>query len=114
MSISRAEPSAKAEIWNPFAYNYPKSIKRPRKARSWSGLSWKRMSDCWLATRVPMDLPSYCDDLGRRARAAARELATVPGERKNRWLLDSAAALMTRSNEILQANARDLEMAADY
>jgi len=61
-----------------------------------------------------MDLPSYCDDLGRRARAAARELATISGERKDRWLLESAAALIHRSDEILTANARDIALAADY
>jgi glutamate-5-semialdehyde dehydrogenase len=61
-----------------------------------------------------MDLPSYCDDLGRRARAAARELATIPSERKNRWLIDSAAALVKRRDEILQANVRDLSMAAEF
>src|SRR5262249_54988802 len=61
-----------------------------------------------------MDLPAYCDDLGRRARAAARALATMPGERKNRWLLESAAALVKRSEEILKANARDLARATEY
>jgi glutamate-5-semialdehyde dehydrogenase len=61
-----------------------------------------------------MDLSSYCDDLGRRARAAARELATVASARKNRWLLQSAAALEDRSAEILQANARDLAAAGEY
>jgi glutamate-5-semialdehyde dehydrogenase len=61
-----------------------------------------------------MDLQSYCDDLGRHARTAARELATISGERKNRWLLDSAAALINRSDEILQANARDLAMAVEF
>jgi glutamate-5-semialdehyde dehydrogenase len=61
-----------------------------------------------------MDLPIYCDDLGRRARGAARELATTPSERKNRWLMDAAAALVRRSEEILQANIRDLAKAAEF
>src|SRR5262245_24798691 len=61
-----------------------------------------------------MDLPAYCDDLGRRARAAARTLATVPSERKNRWLMESAASLAKRSEEILNANARDLALATEY
>src|SRR5262245_17104040 len=32
------------------------------------------------------DLAAYCEDLGRRARAAARQLAAARGERKDRWL----------------------------
>ena len=44
-----------------------------------------------------MDLDAYCTDLARRARAAARLLATVTGERKERWLKESADALEARS-----------------
>jgi glutamate-5-semialdehyde dehydrogenase len=61
-----------------------------------------------------MDIPNYCDDLGRRARAAARALATIPGERKNHWLLESALALEARADEILKANARDLGKAPQF
>src|SRR5262249_1258914 len=46
--------------------------------------------------------------LGRRARAAARLLATVRGELKNRWLLQAAAALETEMAPLLEANARDI------
>jgi glutamate-5-semialdehyde dehydrogenase len=55
-----------------------------------------------------MELATYCHDLAERARHAARLLATVPGERKNRWLRAAADALQTRSPEILDANRRDL------
>jgi glutamate-5-semialdehyde dehydrogenase len=55
-----------------------------------------------------MDLASYCRDLASRARAAARALATVTGERKDRWLIDAANALQARSAEILDANGQDL------
>jgi glutamate-5-semialdehyde dehydrogenase len=58
-----------------------------------------------------MDLHAYCQDLGRRARAAARALATVKGELKDRWLSLAAAALEKRAAEILQANERDLTAA---
>src|SRR5262245_55821156 len=58
-----------------------------------------------------MDLRLYCDDLGQRARRAAQELALASGERKNRWLLEAATALETRSPEILHANAQDVEAA---
>ncbi len=33
------------------------------------------------------DLSAYCTDVARRARAAARLLAVVPGARKDAWLL---------------------------
>jgi glutamate-5-semialdehyde dehydrogenase len=59
------------------------------------------------------NLAAYCDDLARRARAAARLLATVTGDRKNHWLLTSASALLKRADEILQANAKDLAGAHD-
>jgi glutamate-5-semialdehyde dehydrogenase len=55
-----------------------------------------------------MDVSSYCQDLAQRARQAARALATVPGERKDRWLLTAAVALEAHTAEVLDANARDL------
>jgi glutamate-5-semialdehyde dehydrogenase len=54
------------------------------------------------------DLPTYCAELARQARIASRQLATAPGERKNNWLLATAAALEARAADILAANARDL------
>jgi glutamate-5-semialdehyde dehydrogenase len=54
------------------------------------------------------DLSAYCTDLGRRARQAARLLATVGGARKDRWLLAAAGALRERQAEILAANETDL------
>ena len=58
------------------------------------------------------DLPAYCEDLGRRARAAARVLATATGAQRNNWLQRAAAAVEARAEEILQANERDLAGAA--
>jgi glutamate-5-semialdehyde dehydrogenase len=60
-----------------------------------------------------MDLLAYCEDLGRRARAAAGALATATGGRKNDWLARSAAALEARAAELLEANARDVGAARD-
>src|SRR5262245_53207703 len=57
------------------------------------------------------DLPAYCRELGRRARAAERLLRTATGAQKDAWLLASAAALESRADELLAANARDLEAA---
>jgi glutamate-5-semialdehyde dehydrogenase len=59
------------------------------------------------------DLAAYCADLGRRARAASRFLATAHGDRKDRWLFQTAAALETRAAEILEANARDVAGAVE-
>jgi glutamate-5-semialdehyde dehydrogenase len=59
-----------------------------------------------------MDLDAYCTDLARRARAAARLLATATGERKDRWLHSSADTLEERTSQILEANARDLDAAS--
>jgi glutamate-5-semialdehyde dehydrogenase len=61
-----------------------------------------------------MNLSAYCEDLGRRARAAARVLAGARGAQKNDWLEAAAMALESRSAEILEANARDVAAAADF
>ncbi len=60
------------------------------------------------------DLPAYCEELGRRAREAARLLATATGARKNRWLLLAADALETCPADLLEANARDLAAAPGF
>jgi glutamate-5-semialdehyde dehydrogenase len=49
------------------------------------------------------------NDIGQRARRAARALALAPTERKNAALQAIAAALLDRAGEVLAANAIDLE-----
>jgi glutamate-5-semialdehyde dehydrogenase len=49
------------------------------------------------------------NDMGARARRAARALALAPTERKNAALEAIAAALLEHSGELLQANALDVE-----
>jgi glutamate-5-semialdehyde dehydrogenase len=66
------------------------------------------MTTAVLNTDSRTDLAAYCEDLGRRARAASRLLATALGGQKNRWLLQAAAALEARTEEVLEANSRDL------
>jgi glutamate-5-semialdehyde dehydrogenase len=66
------------------------------------------MTTAVLSTDSRTDLAAYCEDLGRRARAASRLLATALGGQKNRWLLQAAAALEARTEEVLEANSRDL------
>ena len=58
-----------------------------------------------------MNLPAYCEDIARRAKAASRLLATVLGRQKDRWLLETAQALEARTPEILDANRRDIAAA---
>jgi glutamate-5-semialdehyde dehydrogenase len=60
------------------------------------------------------ELVAACAALGRRARAAARELATVTTARKDAWLLAAAAALEARADELLAANARDVTAAEGH
>ena len=64
-----------------------------------------------LPPGIKTDLAAYCEDLARRARAAARLLATASGGKKNHWLQLATAALDTRTDEILQANQRDVAVA---
>src|SRR5947208_3954571 len=67
-----------------------------------------------MAITPESDLVSYCADLGRRARAAARVLASARGEDKNAWLLRSATSLEKNREAILEANRTDIEAAPRY
>mgnify|MGYP000218161928 CR=1 FL=1 len=51
------------------------------------------------------------EDMGRRARAAARDLAKSSAEARNRALLEMAATLRSGADGVLAANALDLEEA---
>ena len=50
-------------------------------------------------------------DIAKRARTASLELAAIPTETKNKFLLDLAEQLVTQTDAILEANALDLETA---
>lgn len=54
------------------------------------------------------DLHAYCLDLARRARAAARALATTTTNEKDYFLFQVAKGLRTRETELLPANEKDL------
>jgi glutamate-5-semialdehyde dehydrogenase len=54
------------------------------------------------------DVRAAMRDIGRKARAAARELSTAPAETKNRALQAAAVLLRERAAGILAANALDL------
>ncbi|MFC3207270.1 glutamate-5-semialdehyde dehydrogenase [Aquamicrobium soli] len=54
------------------------------------------------------DVAALMADIGRRARAAARPLATATAERKHAALVGMAQAIVLREQEILDANAIDM------
>ena len=59
------------------------------------------------------DITSYMQDVGRRARACAVEIARADTEQKNRAMVEIAAAIENASDEILAENARDLAAGRD-
>ena len=54
------------------------------------------------------EIPALMAQIGRRAREAARELATATAERKHAALIGAAEAVWRRRADILEANAQDL------
>jgi len=58
-----------------------------------------------------MDLKEQIYDLGRRARAASKQLAQLSAEQKNAGLLAMAEELLASEAELLAANAKDVERA---
>lgn len=61
-----------------------------------------------IATSETADIGVVMQDVGRRARAAARRVALSPAEQRNAALLAMAEALRARAPRILEANAQDL------
>jgi glutamate-5-semialdehyde dehydrogenase len=55
------------------------------------------------------DIPALMADIGARAKAAANDLAFATAERKHAALIGAAEAVWRRRDEILSANAKDLE-----
>jgi glutamate-5-semialdehyde dehydrogenase len=55
----------------------------------------------------------YIDELGQRARRAAKSLATATTEQKNTALRAAAGALRNRSAELVEANEKDVTEARD-
>ena len=58
-----------------------------------------------------MDLKAQILDFGRRARTAARQLARLDSAARNAGLAAMADELLSAKDEILSANARDVEQA---
>ena len=60
------------------------------------------------------DILAECRQLAAQAKAASRPLAIAPGAAKNDWLLRSARAIGDRADEILAANALDVDHAPGF
>jgi len=58
-----------------------------------------------------MDLKAIIHDLGKRARAASKQLAQLSSAQKNTGLLAMAGELIASQGELLAANAKDVERA---
>jgi glutamate-5-semialdehyde dehydrogenase len=63
------------------------------------------------AVDIKSDIKSYMLEVGRRARAAAREVARASTATKNRVLVAAAKALRRDTNKLLAANAEDIKAA---
>ncbi|RIK93889.1 MAG: glutamate-5-semialdehyde dehydrogenase [Burkholderiales bacterium] len=58
-----------------------------------------------------MDIPAYVSDVGRRARAASRDMARAGTAAKNRALAATAEAIARDADRLVEANERDLAAA---
>jgi len=56
------------------------------------------------------NIPALMQDIGDKAKQAARTLSTAAAEAKNEALLKSAESLRRRQNEILSENVKDMEL----
>ncbi len=65
-------------------------------------------------TVTEANLESYCRETAEAAKEASYELAMLDASVKNAWLDASAAALIEATDAILEANAKDIEMAPQY
>lgn len=64
-----------------------------------------------MSVQAPPDLRQQVHDAARRARVAARALATLTTETKNRALHAAADAVLAQADAVLAANADDVEAA---
>lgn len=60
------------------------------------------------------DFNQYASEWADRARDASRQLVLASGDQKNAWLRRSAELIRTRTAELVEANAKDIEAAPGY
>lgn len=65
-------------------------------------------------TENQSDLASACWQVARQAKAASRQLGSLDTTVKDRWLNESADALIAATTSILSANEKDLAAAPSY
>jgi len=66
------------------------------------------------STAGQTELAQYCRQTAQRAQSAAADLALLDTAVKNRWLHESAAALVAASDAIMAANVEDVDAAPAY
>ena len=66
------------------------------------------------STLTNNDLVAYCRQTAENAKEASYHLASLDTHIKNQWLNESADALTDSVEQIVQANAKDLEAAPSY
>lgn len=66
------------------------------------------------ATDTTAKLTTYCAQTATAARVASRRLASLDTDVKNRWLEQSADALIAATADVISANERDLANAPGY
>lgn len=62
-----------------------------------------------MVTEADVNIPELMDGMGKKARAAARALSLAPGPQKDTALKAMAAAVRAATQDILAANAQDIE-----
>ena len=67
-----------------------------------------------MSVVIESDLQTYCREVALRARQASRSLASLPTADKNRWLSQSADAILDSMPAVLAANELDLTAAPGY
>ncbi len=72
------------------------------------------MSTTLPRTENQADLAEYCRSTAQRSKAAAVELGLLDALVKNRWLNESADALIAAQDSIMAANAEDIAAAPGY
>ena len=61
-----------------------------------------------------LELTQYCQQTAEAARAASYQLASLDASVKNKWLTESADALASSTERIMEANQQDLAAAPEY
>lgn len=67
-----------------------------------------------MSATPALELTQYCQQTAEAARAASYQLASLDASVKNKWLTESADALVSSTERIMEANQQDLAAAPEY